>query len=244
MAHGTVEFFNPTCPITVGEDWDFQTCGPQQTAANYANELGQHGDELRHATHGKRTSWSWTFVNNLDTGTITIPKGGLVSEGWHVDSIQIQWGRDQIKPKMTVNAHRHDDGNPHAAGSCRTYTATVAIDAVAFGVPADLGGVALASGAVVDFRSATYTLQVSHIDEPGRDGSQLAGENHDGVETLSVEFTGDATADDYAIAAGWTNDQKTTTPSNTAATTTSLNLIHHISNDADIAAASSNASGT
>ena len=53
MAHGTVEFFNPTCPITVGADWDFQTCGPKQTATNYANELGQHGDELRHATHGK-----------------------------------------------------------------------------------------------------------------------------------------------------------------------------------------------
>lgn len=244
MAHGTVEFFNPTCPITVGADWDFQTCGPKQTAENYVNELGQHGDELRHATHGNRTSWSWTFVNNLDTGTITIPKGGLVSEGWHVDSIQIQWGRDQIKPKMTVNAHRHDDGNPHAAGSCRTYTATVAIDAVAFGVPADLGGVALAAGAVVDFRSATYTLQVTHIDEPGRDGSQLAGENHDGVETLSVELTGDATADDLVIDAAWTNDQKTKTPSNTAATTTSLNLIRHISNDADIAAANSNASGT
>ena len=244
MAHGTVEFFNPTCPITVGADWDFQTSGPKQTSSNYVNELGQHGDELRHATHGKKTSWSWTFVNNLDSGTITIPKAGLVGAGWHVDSIQIQWGRDQIKPKMTVNAHMHDAGNPHTAGSCRTYTATVAIDAVAFGVPADLGGVALDQGAVVDFRSATYTLQVSHIDEPGRDGSQLAGENHDGVETLSVEFTGDATADDYAIAEGWTNDQKTTTPSNTAATTTSLNLIHHIANDSDIAEANANTSGT
>lgn len=238
MAHGTVEFFNPTCPITVGADWDFQTCGPKQTATNYANELGQHGDELRHATHGKKTSWSWTFVNNLASGTITIPKAGIVSAGWHVDSIQISWGRDQIKPKMTVNAHMHEDGTNHAANSCRTYTATVAIDAVAFGVPADLGAVALATGATVDFRSATYTLQVNHIDEPGRDGTQLAGENHDGTETFSVEFTGDATADDYEIEDGWTNDQKTTTPSNTAATTTSLNLIHHIANDADIAEAS------
>ena len=238
MAHGTVEFFNPTCPITVGTDWDFQTCGPKQTATNYANELGQHGDELRHATHGKKTSWSWTFVNNKSSDAITIPKAGLVSAGWHVDSIQISWGRDQIKPKMTVNAHMHEDGTNHAENSCRTYTATVAIDAVAFGVPADLGAVALATGAAVDFRSATYTLQVNHIDEPGRDGTQLAGENHDGTETFSVEFTGDAMADDYAIAAGWTNDQKTTTPSNTAATTTSLNLIHHIANDADIAEAS------
>ena len=238
MAHGTVEFFNPTCPITVGTDWDFQTCGPKQTATNYANELGQHGDELCHATHGKKTSWSWTFVNNKSSDAITIPMAGLVSAGWHVDSIQISWGRDQIKPKMTVNAHMHEDGTNHAENSCRTYTATVAIDAVAFGVPADLGAVALATGATVDFRSATYTLQVNHIDEPGRDGTQLAGENHDGTETFSVEFTGDATADDYEIEDGWTNDQKTTTPSNTAATTTSLNLIHHIANDADIAEAS------
>lgn len=244
MAHGTVEFFNPTCPITVGADWDFQTCGPKQAAATYANELGQHGDELRHATHGKKTSWSWTFVNNKASGAITIPKAGLVSAGWHVDSIQIQWGRDQIKPKMTVNAHKHDDGTNHATGSCRTYTATVEIDAVAFGVPADLGAIALAIGATVDFRSATYTLQVNHIDEPARDGTQLAGENHDGTETFSVEFTGDATEEDYDVGDGWTNDQKTTTPSNTAATTTSLNLIHHIANDADIAAANANASGT
>jgi len=238
MAHGTVEFFNPTCPITVGADWDFQTCGPKQAASNYANELNAHGDELRNATHGKKTTWSWTFVNNKDSGAITIPKAGLVSAGWHVDSIQISWSRDQIKPKMVVNAHMHEDGTNHAANGCRAYTATVSIDAVTFGVPADLGAVALTNGALVDFRSATYTLQVQHIDEPARDGTQLSGENHDGTETISVEFTGDATADDYAIEEGWTNDQKTTTPSNTAATTTSLNLIHHIANDADIAASS------
>jgi len=231
MAHGTVEFFNPECPITVGSDWDFQTSGPKQTAENYVNELGSGGDELRNATHGKKTSWSWTFVNNLDSGNISIPKGGLVSAGWHIDTIEISWDREQIKPKMTVNAHKHEAGTNHATGSCRTYTATVEIDAVEFGVPADLGGVALASGAPVDFRSATYTLGVTHIDETGRTGEQLAGENHDGVETLSVEFTGDATADDYEIEDGWTNDQKTTTPSNTAATTTSLNLIHHLKHD-------------
>lgn len=239
MAHGTVEFFGPTCPITVGEDWDFQTSGPRQTSSNYLNELGSDGDELRNATHGKKTSWSWTFVNNLDSGNISIPKGGLVSEGWHLDSIQITWDRQQIKPKLTVNAHKHEDGTNHASNSCRTYTASIEIEAVAFGVPPDLGGVALASGAAVDFRSATYTLAVTHIDEPARDGTQLAGENHDGVETLSVEFTGDATTDDYEIETGWTNDQKTTTPSNTAATTTSLNLIHHIKNDAALAAQSS-----
>ena len=238
MAHGTVEFFNPTCPITVGTDWDFQTSGQKQTAATYANELGEHGDELRNGTHGKKTTWSWTFVNNLSTGTISIPKGGLVSGGWHLDSIQITWGRDQIKPKMTVTAHMHEDGTNHTTGSCRTYTATVSIAAVEFGVPADLGGVALASGATVDFRSATYTLGLTHIDETARDGTQLAGNNHDGVETLEVEFTGAATADDYEIETGWTNDQKGTTPSNTAATSTSLNLVHHIKNDADLAAAS------
>ena len=232
--HGTVDFFNPTCPISVGSDWDFQNCGPKQTASNYASELNAHGDELANALHGKKTTWSWTFVNNLSTGSISIPKGALVSAGWHVDQIQIVWGRDQMKPKMTVSAHRHEDGTNHAANSCRTYTATVEIDAVAFGVPADLGAISLASGAAVDFRSATYTLSLTHIDETAADGTQLAGENHDGVETLSVEFTCDATGDDYAIETGWANDQKTTTPSNTAATTTSLNLIHHIQNDADL----------
>lgn len=231
MAHGTIDFFSPTCPITVGADWDFQTCGPKQTSINYFNELGSDGDELRRATSGKRTEWSWTFVNNLDTGKISIPKAGLVSAGWHVDSIKIEWDRDQIKPKLTVNAHQHEDGNPHAEGSCRTYTATVEISAVTFGVPADLSGVALADGAVVDFRHATYTLGVTHIDETARNGAQLAGENHDGVETIEVEFTGEPTATDYSIAAGWRNDRKAVTPSNTAATTASVNIIRHIKHD-------------
>ena len=236
MAHGTIEFFNPSCPITVGGDWDFQTCGPKQYSENYANELGSDGDELRHATHGKRTEWSWTFVNNLDTGTISIPKGGLVSSGWHIDSIQIVWGRDQIKPKMTVNAHMHSDGTNHTTGSCRTYSATVSIAAVAFGVPADLGGVALANGAVVDFRSATYTLKVTHIDEPARDGTQLAGQNHDGVETLALDFTGYATMDDYTIASGWTRPGQDTSYSNTGATTTTINILKHIAHDSPAAA--------
>ena len=181
MAHGTVEFFNPTCPITVGTDWDFQTCGPKQTATNYANELGQHGDELRHATHGKKTSWSWTFVNNKSSDAITIPKAGLVSAGWHVDSIQISWGRDQIKPKMTVNAHMHEDGTNHAENSCRTYTATVAIDAVAFGVPADLGAVARdARRALYTGRCAVALRAASERPRNGRRGRQRdAGRQHD-----------------------------------------------------------------
>ena len=130
MAHGTIDFFNPTCPIAVGSDWEFQTCGPRASSANYANELGRDGDEIRRALHGRKSSWSWTFVNNLSTGTISIPKAGLVSGGWHIDSIQITWGRDQIKPKMVVNAHQHEDGTSHTTGSCRTYTATVTIAAV------------------------------------------------------------------------------------------------------------------
>lgn len=230
MAHGTVDFFNPSSPFTF-TGWTFQNAGGQTTSRTYANELGATGNEIMNGTHGPRTSGSWTYVASA-TGALTIPKVGQIVSGWHVDDLSITFSRDRLKPVMTVSAHKHEDGTAHATGDCRTYSASVSLAAVAFGMPDDLGGASLKSGATVDFRSATYKLSCTHVDETGKTGQQLAGNNYDGVETLDCEFTGSATTDDYEIETGWTEQTKGTTPSNVGATTTSLSLVHHVAHDA------------
>ena len=233
MAHGTIEFFNSSSPFSF-TGWTYQLPGGTQRSKEYANELGDDGDEIANATHNPRSEGSWTFLlaSSVSAGTpIPIPPVGQVTDGWHLDRIQIGWDRNQMRPKLTASAHKHTAGTPHGATgahACRTYEASVSIEAVAFGVPPDLGGVALAEGAVVDWRDATYTLECSHIDEPGRSGNQLAGDNHDGVETITANITGAWTEDDFDIASGWTHLGDGTTPSNTGATTGALNLVHHI----------------
>ena len=235
MANGTIEFFTSSSPFSF-TGWTYQQPGGTRGGKDYANELGADGDEIANATHNPRTEGLWTFLlaSTVATGSdLPIPNVGQISPsgGWHLDRIQIGWDRGQMRPKMTVSAHKHDAGTAHGATGahqCREYAASVAIKAVAFGVPADLGGVKLAQGAVVDWRDATYTLECNHEDELGRDGNELAGDNYDGVETISANLTGAWTDDDLTVTSGWTRTGDGVTPSNTGATTGNINYVHHV----------------
>ena len=229
-----VNFFAPECPeeilAALGDSWEFQNQNAEQRSLDYINELGKRGDEILHALVNGKTSTGWQFVSTAATGKLKLLKVGQVIGGFHIDSEEASWGNNQIKPKMTIVGHAHD-GITGGHNTCRTYSPTVEFEAVAFGVPANLGGVSLSESAEVDFRSARYSLSCSHIDEPGRAGNQLKGENHDGVESLSVEFTGDAAPGDYSITDGWSKPSSSKTPSNTGVTTSSIELIHHIKAD-------------
>ena len=229
-----VNFFAPECPeeilAALGDSWEFQNQNAEQRSLDYINELGKRGDEILHALVNGKTSTGWQFVSTAATGTINVPKAGQILGGYHIDSVDVSWGNNQIKPKMTIVGHAHD-GVEGGHNACRTYSPTVEFEAVAFGIPANLGGVSLSESAEVDFRSARYSLSCSHIDEPGRAGNQLKGENHDGVESISVEFTGDAAPGDYSIADGWSKPSSSRTPSNTGVTISSIELIHHIKAD-------------
>ena len=233
MANGTIEFFSSTCPFKFS-GWTYQQPGGTQGTMDYANELGPDGDEIANGTHNPKDSASWTFIlaSTVSVGTaLTIPSVGQVVDGWHLDRVQIGWDRNQLRPKLTASAHKHKAGTSHGATgahACRTYAASVEIEAVGFGVPADLGAVALDENAVVDWRDATYTLECSHEDELGRDGNELAGDNYDGVETVTANITGAWTDDDLVVASGWTRTGDGTTPSSTGATTGSVNLVHHV----------------
>lgn len=235
MANGTIDFFNPSSGISVDASWTFQNGGDIETETTRNAELGSSGDELASALSAKRSSTSFIFLHSGSGQTLVIPAAGTVSNGWHFDSVSISWSRDQMRPKMTVACHRHDNGNNHATGSCRTYASSLAaIPVVAFGVPSSFGAAfALDAHAVVDLRSATYTLECTHVDENGRDGTELAGDNHDGRETLQVELTGSVTADDYVST--WDCTSAGNSPVNTGATASSFTFEHHVAHTTESA---------
>lgn len=231
-----VTFFSPECPqaieTMVGSNWEFQNQNPEQRSKDYINELGRDGDEILSRLVNGKTATGWQFVFKADTGTLVTAsiKVGAVVGGYHIDSVEISGANTQIHPKMTIIGHAHD-GVQNGHNTCRTYKPTVSISGCAFGVPSNLGAVSLKQTAEVDFRSFTYRLSVTHIDEQARDGGELKGDNHDGVETMSVEFTGDATSSDYEITNGWSVPTSQKTPSNTGVTTSSLELVKHISHE-------------
>lgn len=236
MAHGTVQFFAPACDITVDSHWKFQDGGAKETTRERASELGADGDEVAHATHGARSTTSFIFIHDGDGDALVFPNPGTVSGGWHIDDFSVVWSRDAIAPKMTVNCHKHESGTNHSSGSCRTYTPSlVAIAPQTFGCPSAFSGgtgkngFTLAQGAVVDLRDATYTVKCSHVDEANRTGGELAGNNYDGVETLEVNLTGEATSDDWT--SDWDRVSDGVTPSNTGATATKLSFEHHLAHD-------------
>lgn len=234
MAKGTVEFFGTesVSAPSVDESWVFQNGGAISHTKTRDNDLGASGDEIGSAMHDDKSTTSFTYVFRQPASPVqryVFPKVGAVVDGWHVDGFSASWSRDKASATLVVNCHRHD-GVAHDAG--RTYTPSLSdIPVVQYGVPASFGDAfALDAEAVVDLRSATYSVQASHVDEQKRDGTHLKGDNYDGNETLAIELTGAATPDDYATS--WDMPSDTVTPSNTGATATSLSFEHHIAHDA------------
>ena len=229
-----VNFFMPECPAGIiaalGESWEFQNQNAVQRSLDYINELGRRGDEIMNALVNGKTSTGWQFLSTASSGNLTLPKIGQVVGGYHIDSAEVSWDRGAAKPKLTIVGHAHD-GVKDGHNTCRTYSPTVEIAACAFGIPADLGAIKLTNTAEVDFRSAKYSLSCSHIDETGRGGNHLKGDNHDGVESFTAEFTGEPEASDYEIANGWAKPSQSTTHSNTGVTTSSIELVQHIKAD-------------
>ncbi|MDD2348223.1 MAG: hypothetical protein PHS50_08170, partial [Kiritimatiellae bacterium] len=69
------------------------------------------------------------------------------------------------------------------------------------------------------------------VDEQGSAGNWLAGENHDGVETLDAEFTGVPASGDLTIHADWTMTSDGETSGNTAVDSRTVSLTRHIAKD-------------
>lgn len=238
MAAST-EFFNPSDPFGLS-GWECQS-DDIRTSYQRAQALDRKGNECAHRTYGGQTSITIPYVITADNAVI--PKVGLVAGSaevgfWHIDKITVTFTNNDFV-KMSIEAHKHEGGSSHAASSCRTYTGSLGAIASQFGCPATICGLTIPADAGV--RSITYTLECNHVDEPGSQGDWLAGDNYDGKETVSVEL-----CDTQALTAatGWDLMNKGSNPSNTGATASSGDAEHHLVDDATLAAASSQSSGT
>lgn len=214
-------FFNPQEIFgteTAFSKWEIQSDNPNTTVQR-AQALKKNGDELAHKEYDAKTSQSVVFVAKADDAAV--PPCGKVVNGWHIDTIRIQWTNTGFC-QMTITCHKHGTSNHDAT---RYYTGSLATIGCMFGCPSTIVGLVIPTGAGV--RSATYSLGVNHVDEPDGQGDHLAAGNYDGSETSECEL-----CDSGVIAADedndWTlmslNHQRT----NTAAEATSGTAEHHL----------------
>jgi hypothetical protein len=186
------------------------------------------GDEGGYKEHNNRTALTCTYKCYAVAGDLALPKVGLVTGDYHIDSVRVDLSADW--PTLTVTAHKHGTAS-HAEGGCRLYTPSVTI-AAGWGVPLQIGGAYIMSDASLGSKSASYQLAVTHVDELDiSTGEWKAGENRDGVETVEAEFLGQPSDENLTVTAGWTLGSSETPDSNTASSARSISLEHHLAKD-------------
>lgn len=230
---GTVKFFDTTDPFSLA-DWEIQTGPNPNRTKQRAQALTKDGDEFAHAQYGTADSGTFTYVAKKFTGFLAVPAVGTVTGGYHIDNWTVAYTQTGF-PTLSINAHKHVDGAADA--NCRVYNPSFKVPARSIGVPSVIPAAddeadpifELDSGAVVGMRGLSLALSVNHVDEMDASGGHLAGDNYDGTETLSAEFTGDVDpSTDYDLDSAWTDDSFSKSNGNTQATTTSLTATHHV----------------
>lgn len=235
-----VMFFNPDSVIGELADWEIQEGSNPNVTRQRAQELKANGDELQSVQYGAQVAYSMNYKCKKVTGdALVIPAPGAIKNGKHVDSVEVSYSQTDF-PTLAVAAHAHAalDGTPEGHDECRVYTPGVVLPPRAIGVPSTLkdsaGKTIFTCPEGVGMRSITYSLAINHIDEPNGDGGHLAGQNHDGTETLALEFTGEIDIADLAIDPAWKlPDTEGKTRTNAGAHTTSVTLTRHIGYDTE-----------
>ncbi len=238
-----VKFFSPDATaFGTLADWELQSGANPSVSRQRAQALKADGDELAAVQYGARIALSANYVAKTTTGTtLSVPKAGTVSGGAHVDSVSVSYSQTGF-PTLSVEGHRHATVAGVAASheTCRTYSPSIVLPPRTIGVPSSIKGLdgkpVFTKPDDVGMRSLNYRLAVTHVDEDDGDGNHLAAENRDGVETLEIEFTGEVDVSELAIADGWMlPESSSVSQSNTAATTTSVTLVHHVAMDSEAA---------
>ena len=233
-----VMFFNPDSVIGELADWEIQEGSNPNVTRQRAQELKANGDELQSVQYGAQVAYSMNYKGKKVTGdALVIPAPGSIKNGKHVDSVEVSYSQTDF-PALAVAAHAHAavGGTSEAHDECRVYTPGVVLPPRAIGVPSTLkdtdGETVFTCPEGVGMRSLTYSLAVNHIDEPDGEGGHLAGQNHDGTETITLDFTGEIDIADLGIGGSWKlPDTEGKTRTNTGAHTTSVTLTRHIGFD-------------
>lgn len=233
-----VKFFAPVAKVISGlASWELQTGANPSLTRQRAQALGSDGDEIASVQYGAQIAYSETGIAKVTTGNLAIPRAGQVVNGCHIDSIEVRYGQTSI-PQLSINSHQHATvaGVAQTHDECRSYAGTVVLPARAIGVPttlsdnADTPNTIFTLPAGCGMRSLTYSLSLNHVDEPDSAGDHLAGDNYDGVETLTLEFTGAIVISELDIdTTNWKlPDSDADSASNTGATTKTITLTRHL----------------
>ena len=87
MAHGTIEFFGPTSPITVPSGWTFQDGGAIASSKTRVAELGADGDEAASAMHDAKSTTSFVYRSSATSGKYAFPKPCTVTVRQNVPGV-------------------------------------------------------------------------------------------------------------------------------------------------------------
>lgn len=231
----TVSFFAPSTTLeNVVSGGTLQSFNPSKSWER-AQGLDKDGDEAASKTHGARSAGAAVFKFFAASGSISLPAPGTVTtDGWHIDSFSLRLSNADW-PELTLQVHKHEGTRgSHNVGSCRTYTPTLTVTA-GFGIVMNSGAIAgtgftLSPADTIGVTSLEYGMSVTHLDENGSDGDWLAGENRDGVETLTIQTVGKGAV---TAPSGWDQTSDNKTDSNQAADTESWEFVHHVQKDGD-----------
>ena len=237
-----VTFFAPVDPININTllslegalQWVVQNPAPN-TQADRASGLGANGDEAAWKSHNLRKQVTITYKCFAASGNLILPKIGVIASTFHIDNVKLDY--DPVGwPTLTVAIHKHLGASTHAEASCNTYATDIVFPAQ-FGVPTSISTAtptvmfALGSTAVA-LKTLSFSLTCTHLDELGGTGDWLAGDNHDGVETLDAEFTGIPADADLTISAAYHKGSDGDPTTNTGASSRKLSLTRHIAREA------------
>ena len=198
----------------IGGNWIAQN-NKNNDVSDRASGLKANGDEAASKMFNGRNEISVPYKCFVETGNLTLPNVGSVSNGYVITQVVLAPAKDNF-PTMTVTGHQHDS-NAHTA--LNEYAATLTIPAQ-FGIPTMFSQSNAACGKV----SMSYTLACDHIDETGGTGDHLAGQNLNGRETLALEYIGTPS---HTVPAGWDTLNTEDDGDNTKFDTTSCNF-HHL----------------
>jgi hypothetical protein len=159
----------------IGASWVRQGSTPA-TEKQRAMALGATGQEvastLYDSTDNVRESWV-----AKDAVALTIPDLGSVVDDYVVTSIKLGTSNTGFAT-LDITAHKHTDGTP----SMTCATGGAALITAAYGA-LTLG---CSTSGVLNSSSIEYTCQ--HAEAKGATGDNVAGENYDGKQTVTLTY--------------------------------------------------------
>ena len=227
----TVNLFNPTDVIGMGNGWIIQSVKPSVSRSR-AQGLGATGDEEIAQTYGEKTSLTLEYENHTAVAAAVFPVVGAIMETYHIDGFTFSY-QAAGWPKLSVQCHLHSGS--HAV--CKTYTPSLEVCPIQFGIPRALGtdGADWKLGALdtgIGLASMTYSMTVTHQDEADGSGAWIAAENRDGVEKLDIGTIGIPAS--TTVNAAWdAMGEGTGDKGNTSVEAASFSYEHHVVADVE-----------